>query len=157
MGIRGVTGDLSATGKRFTLVASRYNDDIVERLLDGALTTLEQHGVAGDDIELVRVPGAFELPLVCQRIAARGRCDAVIAIGAVIRGDTAHFDYVAGNCARGLADVALKYDMPVIFGVLTVDTLEQARARSGNDANNKGVEAVLTAIEMVNVLGRLSR
>ena len=160
MGIRGNSDNsagLSAAGMRFTLVVSRYNSEIVEQLLHGAMTTLERHGAEADSIELVRVPGAFELPLACQRIATLQRSDAIIAIGAVVRGDTPHFDYVAGNCARGLADVALKFDLPVVFGVLTVDTLEQALARAGDNSENKGVEAALTAIEMVSVLAGLSR
>ena len=160
MGISGnsdTSAGLSAVGMKFTLVASRYNSDIVDRLLHGAVTTLEQHGAGTDSIELVRVPGAFELPLACQRIASLQRSDAIIAIGAVVRGDTPHFDYVAGNCARGLADVALKFDLPVVFGVLTVDTQEQALARAGDNAQNKGVEAALTAIEMVSVLAGFAR
>ena len=160
MGISGnsdTSAGLSAAGMKFTLVASRYNSDIVEQLLHGAMTTLEHHGAGTDSIELVRVPGAFELPLACQRIASLQRSDAIIAIGAVVRGDTPHFDYVAGNCARGLADVALKFDLPVVFGVLTVDTQEQALARAGDNPQNKGVEAALTAIEMVSMLADLSR
>lgn len=155
-GNSGISGDLSAAGMKFMLVASRYNSDIVDQLLHGAMTALEQHEVRAEDIGLVHVPGAFELPLVCQRIAMQRHCDAIIAIGAVVRGDTPHFDYVAGNCARGLADVALKFDLPVVFGVLTVDTMEQALARCGDDQHNKGAEAALTAIEMVSVLARIS-
>ena len=154
-GNRNNSARLSAAGMKFTLAVSRYNSDIVDRLLHGATLTLERQGAEAHDIELVKVPGAFELPLVCQRIAAQRHCDAIIAIGAVVRGDTPHFDYVAGNCARGLADVALKFDLPVVFGVLTVDTLEQALARAGENPQNKGAEAALTAIEMVSVLAAL--
>ena len=153
--IRTIEGDFTATTARFAIVASRFNSFIVERLLQGALDVLRRHGVEDKSIEVVHVPGAFELPLVAKRLAAGGRCDAVIALGAVIRGSTPHFDYVAGGCARGLAEVALSADLPVAFGVLTVDTIEQAVERAGTKAGNKGADAALTALEMVSLLRKL--
>lgn len=153
--IRTTEGDFTATTARFAIVASRFNSFIVERLLQGALDVLRRHGVEDKSIEIVHVPGAFELPLVARRLAAGGRCDAVIALGAVIRGSTPHFDYVAGACARGLAEVALSANLPVAFGVLTVDTIEQAVERAGTKAGNKGADAALTALEMVSLLRKL--
>lgn len=155
MGSRGNEGDFSGRGMRFAIVAGRYNSVIVDRLVSAAVAVLHQHDVARQAIRLIHVPGAFELPLACQRVAAQGQVDAVIALGAVIRGDTPHFDYVAGACAHGLSEVALKSDLPVVFGVLTVDNLEQARARAGDGEDNKGAEAALTALEMVTVLREL--
>lgn len=154
--IRTIEGDYSATTARFAIVASRFNGFIVDALLRGALDVLRRHGVEDKSIEVVQVPGAFELPLVAKRLAATRRYDAVIALGAVIRGGTAHFDYVAGGCARGLAEVALSCDLPVAFGVLTVDTIEQAIERAGTKAGNKGADAALTALEMVSLLRKLS-
>lgn len=153
--IRTIEGDFTATAARFAIAASRFNSFIVERLLQGALDVLRRHGVEEKSIEIVHVPGAFELPLVAKRLASARRYDAVIALGAVIRGSTPHFDYVAGGCARGLAEVALSCDLPVAFGVLTVDTIEQAVERAGTKAGNKGAEAALSAIEMVNLLRSL--
>ncbi|MCC6301552.1 MAG: 6,7-dimethyl-8-ribityllumazine synthase [Gammaproteobacteria bacterium] len=153
--IRTIEGDFSATTARYAIVASRFNSFIVDSLLGGALDVLRRHGVEDKAIEIVRVPGAFELPLVAKRLAATRRYDAVIALGAVIRGGTAHFDYVAGGCARGLAEVALSCDLPVVFGVLTVDTIEQAIERAGAKAGNKGADAALTALEMVSLLRKL--
>ena len=141
-----------AQGLRVAIVAGRFNDFIVEPLLSGAVELLEQHGAQRDAIKVLRVPGAFELPLVAQKLAASGRFDAVIALGAVIRGDTPHFDFVAGECAAGLARVALDTGVPVIFGVLTTDTVEQASDRAGGKHGNKGADAALTAIEMVRLL-----
>lgn len=154
--IKHTEGELVIHGARFAIAATRFNDYIVEHLLNGALDTLKRHGAAAQDIHVVRVPGAFDLPLAAQRLAASRRYDAVIALGAVIRGDTPHFEYVAGECAKGLAQVALQHDVPVAFGVLTVDTLEQAIERAGAKAGNKGSDAALSAIEMVNLLRRLS-
>jgi len=154
--IRTIEGDYSATTARFAIVVSRFNGFIVDSLLRGALDVLRRHGVEDKSIEVVQVPGAFELPLVAKRLAASRRYDAVIALGAVIRGGTAHFDYVAGGCARGLAEVALSCDLPVTFGVLTVDTIEQAIERAGTKAGNKGADAALTALEMVSLLRKLS-
>lgn len=153
--IRTIEGDFTATTARFAIVASRFNSFIVDSLLRGALDVLRRHGVGEKSIEVVHVPGAFELPLVAKRLAATRRYDAVIALGAVIRGSTPHFDYVAGGCARGLAEVALSCDLPVAFGVLTVDTIEQAVERAGTKAGNKGADAALTAIEMVSLLRKL--
>jgi len=151
----GETGKYQANGARFAIVASRFNADVVNILRQGAKDTLVEHGAEANDISEVEVPGAFELPLVARRVAQSGRYDAVIAIGAVIRGGTPHFEYVAGECTRGLAQVALEVDLPVIFGVLTVDTMEQALERCGGSHGNKGQEAALAALEMVHVLRNL--
>ncbi|MCB1876669.1 MAG: 6,7-dimethyl-8-ribityllumazine synthase [Chromatiales bacterium] len=152
MTIQTTEGDLLVKNARFCLVVARFNSFIVESLLDGAVDTLKRHGATDDDLHIVRVPGAVEIPLAVQRVAASGNYDAIIALGAVIRGGTPHFDYVAGECAKGLASVSMKYDLPVSFGVLTVDSIEQAIERAGTKAGNKGGEAALSAIEMVNVL-----
>lgn len=148
-------GNLSAQGGKFCIVASRFNSFIVEQLQAGAIDTLVRHGASEADIHLVKAPGAFELPMVVQRIAAAKRYHAIIAIGAVIRGGTPHFEYVAGECVKGLAHVSLQYDVPVSFGVLTVDTIEQAIERAGTKAGNKGAEAALSAIEMVSLFNNL--
>ncbi len=140
-------------GAKFALVASRFNHFIVDRLVDGATDALVRHGVPSGDITLVHVPGAWELPLITRRLAASKRFDAIVALGAVIRGSTAHFDFVAGEAAKGLAGVMLATSVPVIFGVLTTDTIEQAIERAGTKAGNKGAEAALSALEMVS-LGR---
>ncbi|MFZ0256900.1 MAG: 6,7-dimethyl-8-ribityllumazine synthase [Gammaproteobacteria bacterium] len=140
---------------RFGIVASRFNQRIVEPLLDGALHALAQHGIAQTAIKVVRVPGAFEIPLVAQRLAASDQFDAVIALGAVVRGDTPHFEYVAGECVRGIAKVGLDFSLPVIFGVLTVDNMDQAMARAGGREGNKGYDAALAALEMVALLRNL--
>ncbi|NIR28686.1 MAG: 6,7-dimethyl-8-ribityllumazine synthase [Gammaproteobacteria bacterium] len=149
-------GDYSVGDVRLAIVASRFNLPIADRLLQGALAALGRHGIAEQDVTVVRVPGAFEIALAAQRLAASGRFQAIITLGAVVRGDTPHFDYVAGECARGVAAVALKYDLPVIFGVLTVDNVEQALARAGGEHGNKGDEAALAALEMVSLLRRMS-
>jgi len=148
-------GNLSAQGGRFCLVASRFNSFIVEQLEAGATDTLLRHGATKDDICLVKAPGAFELPMVVQRVAASKQYDAIIALGAVIRGGTPHFDYVAGECVKGIASISLQYDIPVSFGVLTVDTIEQAIERAGTKAGNKGAEAAISAIEMVSLFNNL--
>jgi 6,7-dimethyl-8-ribityllumazine synthase len=153
--IRIIEGGFSADGARFALVASRFNSFIVDHLVQGAVDVLRRHGVSADAITLVRVPGAFELPLAAKRLANTRRFDAIIALGAVIRGGTPHFDYIAGACARGLAEVNLASDVPLAFGVLTVDTIEQAIERSGTKAGNKGADAALSAIEMVSLLRKL--
>jgi 6,7-dimethyl-8-ribityllumazine synthase len=153
--IRTIEGELAAGGARYALLASRFNSFIVEHLVQGALDTLRRHGASDDAIEIVRVPGAFELPLAAQRLAASHRYQAVIALGAVIRGSTPHFEYIAGACVRGLADIALQSRIPVVCGVLTVDTIEQAIERAGTKAGNKGAEAALSAIEMVTLLHKL--
>ena len=140
---------------RFALVAARFNSAIVGNLVAGALDGLKRHGVADDAIDVVRVPGSFEIPLVAQKLAGGGRYAAVICLGAVIRGDTDHYDYVAGEAASGVARAALATGVPVIFGILTCDTLEQALDRAGAKGGNKGADAALAAIEMVNLLRQL--
>lgn len=153
--IKTFEGHFSAQGGKFCLVSSRFNSFIVEQLENGAIDALIRHGVNKDDITLVKAPGAFELPLVIQRVATMKKYDAIIALGAVIRGGTPHFDYVAGECVKGLAQVSLHYNVPVTFGVLTVDTIEQAIERAGTKAGNKGAEAALSAIEMVNLFNTM--
>ncbi len=155
--IKTIEGDFSARGLRFGIVASRFNDFIVDRLLDAAVATLTKHGVAPTDIEVVRVPGAFETPLAIKKLAASRRYQALIALGCVIRGATAHFDYVAGEASRGIAHVSLTEEIPVGFGILTVDTIEQAIERAGTKGGNKGVDAALAAIQMANVLRQLEQ
>lgn len=150
-----IEGDFTVADARFAIVASRFNGFIVEGLIAGAVDTLRRHGVAEANIDLIRVPGAFEMPLVAQRLAASERYEAIIALGVVIRGATPHFDYVAGECAKGLAAVALDQDLPVGFGVLTTDTIEQAVERAGTKAGNKGVDAALSVLEMVSLLRKL--
>ncbi|MGR9043838.1 MAG: 6,7-dimethyl-8-ribityllumazine synthase [Gammaproteobacteria bacterium] len=148
-------GHLSVQQSKFCIVASRFNSFIVDQLEAGAIDALVRHGADKADITLVKAPGAFELPMVVQRIAATKKYDAIIALGAVIRGGTPHFEYVAGECVKGLASVSLKYDVPVSFGVLTVDTIEQAIERAGTKAGNKGAEAALSALEMVSLFNKL--
>jgi 6,7-dimethyl-8-ribityllumazine synthase len=148
-------GELVIRDARIALLVSRFNGFVVESLLAGALDALKRHGADERDLQVVRVPGAFEMPVVAQRLAASKRFDALIALGAVIRGGTPHFEYVAGECTKGLAAVSLKYDIPVAFGVLTVDTIEQAIERAGTKAGNKGAEAALSAIEMISLLRSL--
>ncbi len=153
--IKTTEGDLVARDARFAIVASRFNDFVVSSLLKGAVSCLHRHGAADADIEIVRVPGAWEMPLAVDRVAASRRADGIIALGAVIRGGTPHFDYVAGECVRGLTAAMHKHGVPVGFGVLTVDTIEQAIERAGTKAGNKGEEAALAVIEMVSLLRRL--
>ncbi|MFZ5756908.1 MAG: 6,7-dimethyl-8-ribityllumazine synthase [Pseudomonadota bacterium] len=154
-GIRTVEGDFRNCSGRYALVVARFNSFVVESLLAGAVDTLKRHGIKDADIEIFRVPGAWELPLAVKRVAATKKFDAVVALGAVIRGGTAHFEYVAGEAAKGLASVGLAADVPVIFGVLTVDSIEQAIERSGTKAGNKGAEAALGALEMVSLLKQI--
>ena len=153
--IKTIAGDLQVKNARFTLVASRFNSFIVEHLVNGAVDVLKRHGAASKDIEVIYTPGAFEIPLVVKKVAEAGRADAIIALGAVIRGATPHFDYVAGECVKGLAGAMMQSGVPVAFGVLTVDTIEQAIERAGTKAGNKGAEAAVSAIEMVNLLRTL--
>ena len=148
-------GNLQAKGKKFGIVLSRFNSFIAERLLEGAIDALVRSGVSDKEIEVARVPGAYEIPLVAQKMARSQRYDAVICLGAVIRGATPHFDYVAGEAAKGVAQVGLETGIPVLFGVLTTDTIEQAIERAGSKAGNKGAECAIAAIEMVNLLGQL--
>jgi 6,7-dimethyl-8-ribityllumazine synthase len=150
-----IEGDLVARDARFTIVASRFNDFIVESLIKGAVRCLCSHGANETDIELVRVPGAYEMPLAVEKVASQRRCDGIVAIGAVIRGATPHFDYVAGECTRGIAAVSRQHGIPIGIGVLTTDTIEQAIERAGTKAGNKGEEAALAVIEMVNLLRKL--
>lgn len=152
-----VEGTLVDGGGRYVIVVSRFNAFVTERLVEGALDGLKRHGADVDNVTIVRVPGSFEMPLVCHRLAASGRYDAVIALGCVIRGGTAHFDYVAGEAAKGIAHASAATGVPVIFGVLTTDTIEQAIDRAGTKMGNKGAEAAVTAIEMVNLLRQLER
>jgi 6,7-dimethyl-8-ribityllumazine synthase len=152
---RMIEGELLARDLRFAFVAARFNDFVVEPLIRGALDALKRHGATEKQIEIVRVPGAFDIPIVARKLALSRRYDALIALGAVVRGQTPHFDYVAGECASGLARIALESGVPVAFGVLTTDTMEQAVDRAGGKAGNKGADAALAAIEMANLLRRL--
>ena len=151
-----IEGQLTAAGLKFAIVVSRFNGFISERLLGGALDALARTGGQLDDVEIVKVPGSWELPVVVRELARQKRHDAIICLAAVIRGDTPHFDYVAGECAGGIARVALETGVPVAFGVLTTDTVEQAVDRAGGKAGNKGADCALVAIEMANLLRRLS-
>lgn len=153
--IKTIEGNFQDVGGRYALVVSRFNSFVVEALLDGAIDTLVRHGVAAGDITVVRVPGAWELPVAVKRLAEKGGVDAIIALGAVIRGGTAHFEYVAGEAAKGIAAVQNGTGVPVAFGVLTVDTIEQAIERAGTKAGNKGAEAALSAMEMVSLFKQL--
>jgi len=150
--IKTIEGDLVIKGARFGIAVARFNSFVVESLLAGAVDTLKRHGADDADIEIVRVPGAYELPLAIKKMAAGKKYDGIIALGAVIRGGTPHFDYVAGECVKGMATVMLQQEIPVAFGVLTVDTIEQAIERAGTKAGNKGAEATLSVIEMINLL-----
>ena len=155
MSMKTIEGDLTVRDARFCLVVARFNSFITESLLAGAVDALKRHGAEEANLTVVRVPGAFEMPLALKRIAAKGEYDAIVALGAVIRGGTPHFDYVAGECVKGMASVSLANNLPIAFGVLTVDSIEQAIERAGTKAGNKGAEAAMTAIEMVNLLRQL--
>ena len=150
-----IEGDLTAAGRSFGIVASRFNDFIVRPLLDGALDAIKRHGGEISSVDVIWVPGSYEIPLAARRLALSGRYDAVVCLGAVIRGATAHFDYVAGAAASGISAVAIEADLPVIFGVITTETIEQAIERAGTKAGNKGFEAAATAIEMASLLDRM--
>ena len=152
MSIKTFEGEMIVENAKFGIVVSRFNSFVVESLISGAIDTILRHGGKEEDIEIVRVPGAIEIPLAAQRMAAAKKYDAIIALGAVIRGGTPHFDFVANENSKGLAQVCMQHDLPVAFGVLTVDSIEQAIERSGTKAGNKGTEAALSAIEMVNLL-----
>jgi 6,7-dimethyl-8-ribityllumazine synthase len=154
-GANHIEGNLSASGKSFGVVASRFNDFIVRRLLDGALDAIRRHGGDPGSVDVVWVPGSFEIPVAAKRLALSGRYDAIICLGAVIRGATAHFDYVANGAASGISSVALEADLPVIFGVITTETIEQAIERAGTKLGNKGFEAAVTAIEMADLMPRI--
>lgn len=154
-GIRRIEGDFVPGNGRFVIVAARFNSFIVDRLIEGAVDALRRHGVADNHITVIMAPGAFELPVLTKQVLGKHACDAVIALGAVIRGGTPHFDYVAGECVKGLAHVSLDTGVPIAFGVLTVDSIEQAIERAGTKAGNKGAEAALSALEMVSVVNKL--
>lgn len=147
-----IEGDFANCAGRYAIVVGRWNAFVVESLLEGAKDTLRRHGIKDSDVTIVRAPGAFEIPLVCQKVAETKKYDAIIALGAVIRGGTPHFEYVAGECTKGLAQVSMQHGLPVAFGVLTVDSIEQAIERAGTKAGNKGEEAALSALEMVSLL-----
>jgi 6,7-dimethyl-8-ribityllumazine synthase len=149
------SGTPTGAGRRFAVVASRFNQHVVERLVDGALDALVRHGVSADDVDVVWVPGAWELPLAARRLLVTERYDAIVAVGAVIRGDTPHFDFVAGEASRGLATAGAEFDTPIGFGLLTCDNDEQAQARAGGAHGNKGWDAALAALEMVDLFARL--
>jgi 6,7-dimethyl-8-ribityllumazine synthase len=151
-----IEGKLDAKGLRITIVAARFNEFIVERLIGGAVDYLVRHGCDEKNIVVVRVPGAFEMPLACKRLAARKNCDGIVAVGAVIRGATPHFDFVANEAAKGIAQVCLESGLPIGFGLLTTDTLEQAIERAGSKAGNKGAEAAAAMLETVRVLEQIA-
>lgn len=153
--LRTIQGHLDASKKKFAIVVSRFNELISNKLLEGALDCLNRHGAAKGDITIVRVPGSFEIPIAAARLAKLGNCDAVICLGAVIRGGTPHFDYIAAEVAKGVAQTALQYQFPVAFGVLTTDSLEQALERAGTKAGNKGWDAAISAIEMADLWTKL--
>jgi 6,7-dimethyl-8-ribityllumazine synthase len=150
------SGTPSGRGRRFVVLASRFNEVITQRLVDGALDALVKHGASDDDVDLVWVPGAWELPAAARRALVTERYDAAVAVGAVIRGETPHFEYVAGEAVRGLADVSAEFDKPVGFGVLTCDNMAQAEARAGGDHGNKGWDAALAALEMTDLFSQLA-
>jgi 6,7-dimethyl-8-ribityllumazine synthase len=149
-----IDGNLKGDGRKFGIVVSRFNSFIAERLLEGALDTLIRSGVSDDDIEVARVPGAYEIPLVAQKMVKTGRFDAVICLGVIIRGATPHFDFVANEAAKGIAQVSLDSGVPVMFGVLTTDNIEQAIERAGSKAGNKGSDCAVAALEMINLLAQ---
>ena len=154
---RKFSGTPDGTGLRIAVALARFNQAVTEQLLAGALQALHEHGVADDAVDVAMVPGAFELPLCAQRLAATGRYDAIVCLGAVVRGETPHFDFVAGEAARGIGDVSRRHDLPIAFGVLTTDTIEQALARAGGERGNKGFEAAVTALEMAQLLRAVLR
>ncbi|SMF23335.1 6,7-dimethyl-8-ribityllumazine synthase [Alteromonadaceae bacterium Bs31] len=155
MTIKVIEGDFKKASGKYALLVSRWNSFVVEHLKDGAIDTLRRHGVSDEDIDIIYAPGAFEFPLAAQKIAGSKKYHAIVALGAVIRGGTPHFDYVAGECTKGLAQVSLSAGIPISFGVLTVDSIEQAIERSGTKAGNKGSEAAETALEMVSLLSKV--
>lgn len=153
--LKTIEGNYTNGSARYGILVARFNSFIVDRLLDGALDALRKHGVQDRDISLVKAPGAYELPLIAKKMADSGNYDAIVALGAVIRGGTPHFEYVAGECIKGLSQIGLNSGLPIAFGVLTVDTIEQAIERAGTKAGNKGEEAALTAIEMLSLTRQL--
>ena len=150
-----IEGKIIAKGMRFGIVASRFNDFIVDKLVGGAVDALTRHGASREDLTIVRIPGAFEMPLVAKKLAASGKYDGLVCLGAVIRGATPHFDFVANECAKGLAQVSMEHGIPLGFGVLTTDNLEQAIERAGSKAGNKGVDAAMAMLETARVLAQL--
>ena len=150
-------GQLTGVNKKFAIVLSRFNSIFTERLLEGAVDCLKRHGVNDSDITVARVPGAFEIPIICQKLAKTDRFDGIIALGAVIRGDTPHFDYVAAEVSKGIAAVSLSSNTPIAFGVLTTDTIEQAEARSGSKGGNKGFDAAMIILEMVSLADKIEK
>ena len=155
--IKTLEGQLVVRGKKFGLVTSRFNEFITGKLLEGAIDALTRHGVKEEEMEVVWVPGSFEIPYAAGRMAKSGKYDAIICLGTVIRGDTPHFDYIAGEVAKGIAKISLDTGIPTIFGVITADTLEQAIERAGTKAGNKGRDAALAAIEMVNLFAKMGK
>ena len=153
--IKTIEGNFSQSMGRFALVVGRWNSFVVEHLVEGAIDALRRHGIADSQISIIRAPGAFEIPLVCKKAAQSGNYDAIVALGAVIRGGTPHFEYVAGECTKGISQVSLDSGIPIAFGVLTVDSIEQAIERAGSKAGNKGAEAALSALEMVSLLDNI--
>ena len=151
------SGNLVGKGRKFAIVASRFNDLVTQRLVDGSLDSLGRRGVADKDIDIYRVPGSWEIPLTARRVARSGRYDAVICLGAIIRGDTPHFDYVAAEAAKGIAQASAETDLPVVFGVVTADTLEQALQRAGAKSGNKGFEAAASAVEMADLFAQIPK
>jgi len=148
-------GQLIIRDERIVIIAARFNESIVDNLVNGALDALKRHGAGDNQLQLIRVPGAYELPLAAQRLAKSRQADGIVALGAVIRGATPHFDYVCSECASGLSRVSLKFDVPIGFGVLTCDTIEQALERAGTKAGNKGADAAMAVIEMISLLQQL--
>ncbi|MGY0218136.1 6,7-dimethyl-8-ribityllumazine synthase [Endozoicomonadaceae bacterium StTr2] len=157
MTITTIEGNLTPNQGKYAIVVSRWNGFVVESLLEGAIDSLKRHGVAEENLTIIRCPGCFEMPLAVKKVAKMGRFDAIIALGAVIRGGTPHFEYVAGECVKGLAQINLESEIPVSFGVLTVDSIEQAVERSGTKMGNKGEEAAMAAFEMVSLLQNLEK
>ncbi len=156
MSLMKIEGNLSAEGKNFAIIGARWNELFTARLIEGAVDALLRHGAAEDSITVVRVPGSYEIPLVAKKLAFSGKYDAIIALGVLIRGDTDHYELIAGELASGLQRAACESGVPVTFGVITADTMEQAMARSGSKAGNKGFEAATAAIEMVDLLKKIS-
>ncbi|HIE59098.1 MAG TPA: 6,7-dimethyl-8-ribityllumazine synthase [Persephonella sp.] len=153
--MKNIEGKLSAKGFRFAIIVSRFNSLITEKLLEGAIDCIVRHNGDEKNITIIRIPGSFEIPLTAKKLAKSGKFDAVICLGAVIRGDTPHFDYVANEVTKGIAQVSLETEIPISYGILTTDTIEQAIERAGTKMGNKGFDAALTAIEMVNVLNQI--
>ncbi|OHD27363.1 MAG: 6,7-dimethyl-8-ribityllumazine synthase [Spirochaetes bacterium GWD1_27_9] len=152
---KSIEGKLNGKGKKFAIVLARFNSFLTERLLEGAIDCLVRHDVSEDDIKIYRCPGAFEIPLICKKVAEKKEYDAILALGAVIRGDTPHFDYVASEVSKGVATLSMQTGLPIIFGVLTTDTIEQAEVRSGAKGGNKGFDAAMTALEMVSLIDNI--